>query len=51
MRATHPLTSAQVAGLAERRRRLAAEAEGFQEAVEAARARAAADEAAKWDAK
>ena len=41
----------QVAGLAERRRRLAAEAEGFQEAVEAARARAAADEAAKWDAK
>lgn len=39
-----------VAGLAERRKKLAAEQEAFAEAVDAAKARAAAEEAAKWEA-
>jgi peptidoglycan hydrolase CwlO-like protein len=42
--------SSTVAGLAERRRKLAAEQEAFAEAVEAAKARAAAEEAGKWEA-
>lgn len=41
--------SSQVANLADRRRRLAREAEQFQEAVEAAKARVASEEAAKWE--
>lgn len=41
--------SSQVANLADRRRRLAREAEQFQEAVEAAKARVAGEEAAKWE--
>ena len=43
--------STQVANLTERRRRLAREAELFADAVDAAKARVAADEAAKWEAK
>ena len=39
--------SSTVAGLAERRRKLAAEQEAFAEDVDAAKARAAAEEAAK----
>lgn len=39
----------QAANLADRRRRLAHEAEQFREAVEAAKQRIAADEAAKWE--
>lgn len=42
--------SSTVAALAERRRKLAAEQEAFAEAVDAAKARAAAEEAAKWEA-
>jgi len=43
--------SSQVANLADRRRRLAREAEQFAEAVEAAKQRVAAEEAARWEAK
>jgi RhoGEF domain len=43
--------SSQVANLADRRRRLAKEAESFAEAVENAKARVAAEESAKWEAK
>lgn len=43
--------SSQVANLADRRRRLAREAEQFAEAVEAAKQRVAAEEASKWEAK
>ena len=42
--------SSTVAALAERRRKLAAEQEAFAEAVDAAKSRAAAEEAAKWEA-
>jgi hypothetical protein len=43
--------STQIANLADRRSRLAKEAESFQEAVEAARQRIAAEESAKWEAR
>lgn len=43
--------SSQVANLSERRRKLVREAEQFQEAVEAAKQRVAAEEAAKWEAR
>lgn len=43
--------SSQVANLADRRRRLAREAEQFAEAVEAAKQRVAAEEASKWEAR
>lgn len=41
--------STQVANLADRRHRLAKEAEAFKDAVEAARQRVAAEESAKWE--
>ena len=43
--------STQVQNLAERRARLAREAEQFKDAIEAARARVAKEESAKWEAK
>jgi hypothetical protein len=43
--------STQVANLADRRHRLAKEAEAFKEAVEAARQRVAQEESAKWEAR
>lgn len=43
--------STQVANLADRRHRLAKEAEAFKDAVEAARQRVAAEESAKWEAR